>query len=72
MELREAAKQLEIEASRRQAPREQAAPFPLSNSTSPPQVSAEDMMMELRRSVDLLLGLASGNMTEETGAIGSL
>ena len=67
MELREAAEQLEMEASR-----EQAAPPPLSTSTSPPRVSAVDMMMELRRSADLLLGLASGNPTEESRAIGCL
>ena len=72
MELREAAEQLQTEASREQASREQAAPPPLSTSTSPPRVSAEDMMMELRRSADLLLGLASGNPTEESRAIGGL
>ena len=67
MELREAAEQLPTEASR-----EQAAPPPLSPSTSPPQVYAEDMMMESQRSADLLLGLASGNLTEESRAIGDL
>ena len=72
MELREAAEQLEMEASREQASREQAAPSPLSTSTSPPRVSAEDMMMELRWSANLLLGLASRNPTEESRAIGGL
>ena len=63
MELREAAEQLQMEASseqasREQASREQATPPPLSTSTSPPRVSAMDMMMELRWSADLFLGLA--------------
>ena len=72
MELREAAEQLQTEASREQASREQAAPPPLSTSTSPPRVSAEDMMMELKRSADLLPRLASGNPTKESRAIGGL
>ena len=54
MELREAAEELEMEASR-----EQAAPLTLSTSISPPGVSTENMMMELRSSADLLLELAS-------------
>ena len=72
MELREAAEQLEMEASREQASESRLHPPPLSTSTSPPRISAKDMMMELRRSADLPLGLASGNLTEESGAIGSL
>ena len=61
-----------MEASGEQASREQAAPPLLSTSTSPPGVSAKDRMMEWRRSADLLLGLDSGNLMEESGAIGSL
>ena len=57
MELRAAAEQPLTEASREQPSREQAAPPPLSTSTSSPRVSAEDMMMELRWSANLLLGL---------------
>ena len=72
MELREAAEQLQTEASREQASREQAAPSPMSTSTSPPPVSAEDRMMELRWSADMLLGLAFRNPTEESHAIGGL
>ena len=65
MELREAAERVQPEPSGDQA----AAP-PQSSSTSPPPVSAEDLTMELRRSADLLLGLAAGALTEESSGLG--
>ena len=65
MELREAAERVQTEPSGDQA----AAP-PQSSSTSPPPVSAEDLTMELRRSADLLLGLAAGALTEESSGLG--
>ena len=59
MELREVAERVQTEPSGHQA----AAP-PLSSSTSAPLVSAEDLTMGLRLSVDLLLGLAAGAVTD--------
>ena len=50
---------------------DEAAAPPQSSSTSPPLVSAKNMMMELRRSADLLLGLAAGALTEERSGLGS-
>ena len=65
MELREAAEQVQTEPSGDQG----AAP-PLSSSTSPLPGSAEDLTIGLRRSVDLLLWLAAGALTEESSGIG--
>ena len=65
MELRETAERVKTKLSGDQA----AAP-PQSSSTSSPPVSAENMMMELRRSADLLLGLAAGALTEESSGLG--
>ena len=65
MELREAAERVKTKPSgdHAVAPRQ-------SSSTSPPPVSAENMMMELRGSTDLLQGLAAGAMTEESSGLG--
>ena len=67
MELREAAERVQTEHSGDQA----AAP-PQSSSTSPLPISAEDLTMGLRRSIDLLLGLAAGALTEESSGLGGL
>ena len=64
-ELREAGERVKTKPSGDQA----AAP-PQSSSTSPPPVSAENMMMKMRRSADLLLGLAAGALTEESSGLG--
>ena len=66
MELREAAERVQTELSEDQG----AAP-PLSRSTSPLPVSTEDLTIGLRRSVDLLLGLAAVALTEESSGVGS-
>ena len=65
IELSEAAERVQTEPSGDQA----AAP-PQSSNTGPPPVSAEDLTMGLRRSVDLLLGLAAGALTEESSGLG--
>ena len=65
MELREATERVQLEPSGDQA----AAPLQ-SSSTSPPPVSAKDLTIELRRSPDLLLGLAAGALTEGSSGLG--
>ena len=65
MELREAAERVQTKPSG-----DQVAALPPSSSTRPPPVSAEDLTMGLRWSVDLLLGLAAGALTEESSGLG--
>ena len=65
MELREATELVKTKPSG-----DQAAASQQSSSTSPLPVSAENMMMELRRSPDPLLGLAAGALTEESSGLG--
>ena len=66
MELGEAAERVLREPSG-----DQAAAHPQSSSTSLPPVSAEDIMIKLRRSADLLLGLGSGALTDESSGLGN-
>ena len=65
MELREAAEQVQMEASRNHA-----VARPQAGSTSPPLVSAEDMIMELRWPTNLLQGLAAQALTKESSGLG--
>ena len=60
MELREAAERVQTEPSGDQA----AAPLQ-SSSTSPSPVSAVDLTMRLRLSVDLFQGLADGALADD-------
>ena len=64
-ELREAAEGVKTLPSGDQA----AAPPQVSN-TSPLPVSAKNMIMELRRSADVLMGLTAGALTEESSGLG--
>ena len=49
---------------------DQAAASPLSSSSSPPPASAKNMIIELRRSADLLQGQAVAALTEESSDLG--
>ena len=67
IELQEAAELVYMEPSG-----DETTAFPHSTRTRPPRVSAKNMILELRRSTDLLLGLAAGARTEQSGCLDGL